>query len=205
LVNQLEAQKSFQRVVAPFSGIITSRSIDIGTLVNAGSVSSQQLFTIAQVNQLRIFVNVPQSFVSNMKIGSEASIIIQEIATAPVIGKVTRTAGALNPDTRTLLVQVEFDNPGHLYLPGMYAKVKFVVKRTTRALMIPANALVIRTEGPEVVTVTPQNTIAMIQVTIRKDNGATLEISEGLKGDELLVTNASLDLTEGLKVSVVHN
>ncbi|HMI66787.1 MAG TPA: efflux RND transporter periplasmic adaptor subunit [Cyclobacteriaceae bacterium] len=204
LVNQLEAQKSFQRVVAPFSGIITSRSIDIGTLVNAGSVSSQQLFTIAQVNQLRIFVNVPQSFVSSIKIGSKASIIIQEIAAVPVIGKVTRTAGALNPDTRTLLVQVEFDNPGHLYLPGMYAKVKFVVRRTTRAIIIPANTLVIRTEGPEVVTVTPQNTIAMKRITIRKDNGATLEISDGLKGDELLVTNASLDLTEGLKVSVVH-
>ncbi len=204
LVNQLEAQKSFQRVVAPFSGIITSRSIDIGTLVNAGSVSSQQLFTIAQVNQLRIFVNVPQSFVSSIKIGSEASIIIQEIAAAAVVGKVTRTAGALNPDTRTLLVQVEFDNPGHLYLPGMYAKVKFVVKRTTSAIIIPANALVIRTEGPEVVTVTPQNTIAMKRITIRKDNGATLEISDGLKGDELLVTNASLALTEGLKVSVVH-
>ncbi len=204
LVNQLEAQKSFQRVVAPFSGIITSRSIDIGTLVNAGSVSSQQLFTIAQVNQLRIFVNVPQSFVSSIKIGSEASIIIQEIAAAAVVGKVTRTAGALNPDTRTLLVQVEFDNPGHLYLPGMYAKVKFVVKRTTSAIIIPANTLVIRTEGPEVVTVTPQNTIAMKRITIRKDNGATLEISDGLKGDELLVTNASLALTEGLKVSVVH-
>jgi len=204
LVNQLEAQKSFQRVVAPFSGIITSRSIDIGTLVNAGSVSSQQLFTIAQVNQLRIFVNVPQSFVSSIKIGSEASITIQEIAAAAVVGKVTRTAGALNPDTRTLLVQVEFDNPGHLYLPGMYAKVKFVVKRTTSAIIIPANTLVIRTEGPEVVTVTPQNTIAMKRITIRKDNGATLEISDGLKGDELLVTNASLALTEGLKVSVVH-
>ena len=79
-----------------------------------------------------------------------------------------------------------------------------MVRRTTRAIIIPANTLVIRTEGPEVVTVTPQNTIAMKRITIRKDNGATLEISDGLKGDELLVTNASLDLTEGLKVSVVH-
>jgi len=204
LVNQLEAQKSFKLVLAPFGGVITSRNIDIGTLVNAGSSMSQQLFTIAQINKLRIFVNVPQSFVPNIKIGTNAKIIVQEIAGRQSIGKVTRTAGALDATTRTLLVQVEFDNPEHLYLPGMYANVKFVVKRTTRALIIPASTLVIRTEGTEVVTVTPQNTIAIKHVTINKDNGATIEISSGLIGDELLVTNPSLDLTEGLKVAVAQ-
>ncbi len=114
----------------------------------------------------------------------------------------TRTAGALNPDTRTLLVQVEFDNPDRAYLPGMYAKVKFVVRKTTRTMMVPASTLVIRTDGPQVVTVTPQNTIAIKHVTINKDNGATLEISDGLTGTELLVTNPSLELTEGLKVMI---
>jgi membrane fusion protein (multidrug efflux system) len=201
-VNQLEAQKSFKHVLAPFTGIITSRNIDIGTLVNAGSSTSQQLFTLAQINKLRIFVNVPQSFVQNIKIGTEAKIIVQEIAGPPIVGRVTRTAGALDPDTRTLLVQVEFDNPNHVYLPGMYAKVKFVVRRTTRTWVVQASTLVIRTDGPQVVAVTPQNTIAIKHVTINKDNGATLEISDGLKGDELLVINPSLDLTEGLKVSI---
>jgi membrane fusion protein, multidrug efflux system len=204
LVNQLEAQKSFKNVLAPFGGVITSRNIDIGTLVNAGSSMSQQLFTISQINKLRIFVNVPQSFVQNIKVGTNARIIVQEIAGEQRIGKVTRTAGALDATTRTLLVQVEFDNPQHMYLPGMYANVKFVVKRTARALIIPASTLVIRTEGTEVVTVTPQNTIAVKHVTINKDNGATIEISAGLKGDELLVTNPSLDLTEGLKVAIAQ-
>jgi len=204
LVSQLEAQKSFKQVLAPFTGVITSRNIDIGTLVNAGSSASQQLFTIAQVNKLRIFVNVPQSFVTNITVGTEAKIIVQEIPGKPIVGKVTRTAGALDATTRTLLVQVEFDNPKHVYLPGMYANVKFVVKRTMRTLIIPASTLVIRTEGTQVVTVTPQGTIAIKNVLINKDNGATIEIAGGLKGDELLVTNPSLDLTEGLKVSLAQ-
>jgi membrane fusion protein, multidrug efflux system len=204
LVNQLEAQKSFKHVLAPFSGIITSRNIDIGTLVNAGSTMSQQLFTIAQINKLRIFVNVPQSFVSSINVGTQAKVIVQEIAGKTITGKVTRTAGALDATTRTLLVQVEFNNPEHVYLPGMYATVKFVVKRAIRTLIIPANTLVIRTEGTMVVTVTPLNTIAIKQVIINKDNGATLEISKGLKGDELLVTNPSLDLTDGLKVVIAQ-
>ncbi len=86
-VNQLEAQKSFKHVLAPFTGIITSRNIDIGTLVNAGSTASQQLFTIAQVNKLRIFVNVPQSFVQNIRIGTEAKIVVQEIPENPSLEK----------------------------------------------------------------------------------------------------------------------
>ncbi len=203
-VSQLEAQKSFKRVVAPFSGTITSRNIDIGTLVNAGSSVSQQLFTIAQTSRLRIFVYVPQSFVRNISIGTEAEIFVQEISAKSITGRVTRTAGALNPDTRTMLVQVEFENPGQLYLPGMYAKVEFVVKRSVRTLMIPANTLIIRNEGPQVVTVTTDNIIALKKVIIGKDNGATLEISSGLKGDEQLVTNASLDLSEGLKVAIAQ-
>ncbi len=204
MVNQLEAQKSFKRVTAPFTGVITSRNIDIGTLVNAGSSATNQLFTIAQTDRLRIFVNIPQSFVPFIKTGTEAKIIVQEVAGKPIVGKVTRTAGALNADTRTLLTQVEFNNPTHAYLPGMYAKVKFVVKRTNRPLLIPANTLVIRTEGSEVITVTPQHTIAFKPITISKDNGATVELSDGLKGDELLVTNPALNLTQGLKVSIAQ-
>ena len=204
MVNQLEAQKSFKRVIAPFSGIITSRNIDIGTLVNAGSSATNQLFTLAQTNRLRIFASIPQSFVPFIKIGTQAKISIQEISGKPVIGTVTRTAGALNPDTRTLLVQVEFDNPKALYLPGMYSKITFVTKRTSRPLTIPSNTLVIRTEGTEVITVTPQHTIAVKHITISKDNGATIELADGLKGDELLVTNPTLNLTEGLKVSIAQ-
>jgi membrane fusion protein (multidrug efflux system) len=204
VVNQLQAEMSFKRVIAPFSGVITSRNIDIGTLVNAGSSSTNQLFTIAQTDKLRIFVNVPQTFVSFIKLGTEAKIIVQEIAGKPIIGRVKRTAGALNPDTRTMSVMVEFDNVEQNYLPGMYANVKFEFKRTERPFVIAANTLVIRTEGPAVVTVTPQNTIALKKVVIGKDHGATLEISAGLKGDELLVTNPSLNITEGLKVAIAQ-
>ena len=204
MVNQLQAQQTFKRVTAPFTGIITSRNIDIGTLVNAGSSATNQLFTIAQTDRLRIFVNIPQSFVPFIKIGTEATIIVQEVAGKPIVGKVTRTAGALNPDTRTLLTQVEFNNPTHAYLPGMYSKVKFVVKRTNRPIQIPASTLVIRTEGTEVITVTPQQTIALKHITISKDNGATVELSDGLKGDELLVTNPTLNLTPGLKVTIAN-
>ena len=205
LVNQLEAQKSFKRVRAPFTGIITSRNIDVGSLINAGSSATNQLYSIAQINKLRIFVNVPQTFVTNIKPGSEAKIIVQELSDKAITGKVTRTAGALDPATRTLLVQVEFDNPTHTYLPGMYARVKFVIKRTTRPFVIPANTLVIGSNGPTVVTVTPQHKIAIKSVSISKDNGATIELADGLKGDELLVANPNLGLREGSTVSIIKN
>ena len=204
MVNQLEAQMSFKRVTAPFTGIITSRNIDIGTLVNAGNTAANQLFTIAQVDKLRIFVDVPQTFVPFIELGTEAKIIVQEMPGKIITGQVKRTAGALNTDTRTMPVMVEFNNAEKKYLPGMYANVKFEFKRTSRPLLIPSNTLVIRTEGPSVATVTPQSTIALKKVSIEKDYGATVEISSGLKGDELLVTNPSLSLTQGLKVAITQ-
>jgi RND family efflux transporter MFP subunit len=203
--NQLEAQKSFKRVLAPFPGIITSRNIDIGSLVNAGSSMMNQLFTIAEINRLRIFVNVPQTFVSSISVGSKAKVIVQEVPGKPIIGVVTRTAGALDPVSRTLLVQVEFPNSKHTYLPGMFGRVRFVVKRKTRPFIIPANTLVIASDGPKVYTVTPENTILIKSIGISQDHGATLEISEGLTGDEKMVTNPNLKLTPGLKVEIATN
>jgi membrane fusion protein (multidrug efflux system) len=203
-VNQLEAQKSFKRVTAPFDGVITSRSIDIGSLINAGNSLSQQMFTLAQINRLRIFVFTPQTFVQDIRVGTSAQIVVPELGGDPGIGKVTRTAGALNPDTRTLLTQVEFDNPARLFLPGMYAKVKFVVRRIEKTLIIPANTLVIRTEGPQVVTVKEDSTLQIKPVVIGRDLGATIEITGGLEGNEKLVTNPSLNLTQGLKVTIAE-
>jgi multidrug efflux pump subunit AcrA (membrane-fusion protein) len=138
-------------------------------------------------------------------VGSKAKVIVQEVPGKPIIGVVTRTAGALDPVSRTLLVQVEFPNSKHTYLPGMFGRVRFVVKRKTRPFIIPANTLVIASDGPKVYTVTPENTILIKSIGISQDHGATLEISEGLTGDEKMVTNPNLKLTPGLKVEIATN
>ena len=204
-VNQLRAQKSFKRVTAPFAGVITARNIDIGALINSGNSGTNSMFTLAQIDRLRIFVNAPQSFVSNIQVGTSPTVMVPDLPGKTIVAKVTRTAGALDPTTRTLTVQVEFNNPGHVYLPGMYANVKFVAKRKNLPFVIPANTLVIRSDGPQVVLVKPDSTIEIKSIVISKDYGATIEVASGLKGEEQLVTNPSLHLTQGTKVSIAKD
>jgi RND family efflux transporter MFP subunit len=205
MVNQLKAQTSFKNVIAPFSGFITTRNVDIGTLVTAGGTGSKELFKLDQVFKLRIFVSIPQTFVPSIYEGMKATVLVQEYPNGKFIGKIRRTAGALDMASRTMLAQVELDNPQKKLLPGMYAQVKLTLKRTNRPYVIPAGTLALRTQGPQVLTVTPQHTIKIKNVKISRDNGATLEISEGLDGTEQLVINPSLGLTEGLKVQIVKH
>ncbi len=204
VVNQLKAQTSFKHVTAPFAGYVTSRNVDIGSLVNAGGAGGKELFRIDQVFKLRIFINVPQTFVPAIQNGLEAQVMVQEFPGRPFKGYVRRTAGALDMATRTLLTQIELDNPQRTLLPGMYAQIKLTVKRSNRPFVIPAGTLALRTQGPQVLVVTEKNTIHLKNVKIGQDNGATVEISEGLDGKEQLVINPSLSLTEGLKVKIAN-
>jgi len=198
----LPLKNSFKRVTAPFTGIITSRTIDIGTLVNAGS---QQLFTLSQIDNLRIFINVPQSFAQNVVIGTRAAIVVQEIPEKSAQAKVTRTSGALNPDTRTLLVQVEFANPESNLFAWHVCQSKVCSQRANARIYHSRQHVDHSERRSTGGDVSPQQTIVLKKVTIRRDYGATVEILSGLTGEENLVSNPSLDLMEGLKVSVNKN
>jgi membrane fusion protein, multidrug efflux system len=201
VAGQLEAQVSFKKVKAPFTGIITARNIDMGTLISAGS--SQPMFQLQDIDVLRIFINVPQNYVSSISPGIAADIFFEKFPGPSVKGKVVRTANSLDPTSRTLLTEVLVKNSDHKIIPGMYVQVKFANPNNSPTLLIPANTLLIRTEGPQVAVVNPDSVIDIRQVKIGRDYGRYMEIISGLDGKEKLVANPTDKLSEGLKVNII--
>lgn len=200
-VRQLTTLQSFQKVTAPYTGIITARTVDRGALITAGSGStSVPLFRMAQIDTLRIFVNVPQTFVRSIAPGLEAKIIVREFPGRVFAGKVSRDATALDPTSRTLLTEVRVPNDNLTLRPGMYAQVKFSVVGPDPPVLIPATALVIRAEGPQVAVVAADHTVHFRKVELGRDLGATVEVTAGLQGDERLIVNVPDGLKEGSAV-----
>jgi len=203
-VQRLLALQSFQKVVAPFAGTITARNVDLGALITAGSsTNSLPLFKIAQSDTLRIYVNVPQTFVTSIQVDQPAQIIVQEFPQKSFTGKVVGTAGVLDATSRTLLTEVRVPNGDNLLLPGMYAQVKFTVNRANPPLLVPGNALVIRPDGPHLATVTKDQTVHYQKVTLGRDYGTQLEITSGVGENDPLILDATDDLQEGMVVQAV--
>lgn len=202
---RFSALQSFQRIVAPFSGVITSRNIDTGALVKAddGSNSKSGLFGLARTDVLRIMVNVPQTFAADMQTGQTAKVTIREFPGRLFVGTIARNAGALDPTTRTFLTEIHVDNTDGKLLPGTYAQVEFAGIQTRPHLRIPANALVIGAEGTRVAIVTRANKIHFQAIQPGADYGQEIEVMTGLEGNETLVTNASDDLKEGVLVKAI--
>ena len=200
-VRRLETLQSFQKVTAPFAGVITVRNVDVGALITAGSsTTSRELFRLAQIDTLRVYVNVPQTFMSAIQPGQNAQLMVRELPQKAFMGKVVRTASALDAASRTLPMEVQVSNPDQTLLPGMYAQVKLSAARTTPPLLVPSNALVIRADGPQVATVQQDQTVRYQKVQVERDYGTEVEISAGLNGDESLVVNPTNDLHEGAQV-----
>lgn len=200
-VRQLAALQSFQKVTAPYAGIITARTVDRGALITAGSSStSVPLFRMAQIDTLRIFVNVPQTFVRSIAPGQEAKIVLREFPGRVFAGKVSRDASALDPTSRTLRTEVLVPNTDLALKPGMYAQVRFSVVGVDPPFLIPATALLIRAEGPQVAIVRDDHTAHFQKVELGRDLGATVEVTSGLKGDERLIVNVPDGLKEGSPV-----
>ena len=200
-VRRLESLQSFQKVVAPFSGVITSRQAEKGTLITAGSGSAlPSLFTIAQEDTLRIFLDVPQKYSVAVKPGTEAKILVRERPGRIFEGKVVRTSGSLDRASRTLLTEIHLPNRERIILPGMYVQVKLSVERDEPAIVIPARTLAILNAGPHVVTVEADGSIKHRPVTLGRDFGAEIEVSAGLTGNEKLVANPSDTLKDGESV-----
>jgi len=202
-VQRLRALQSFQTLEAPFSGIITMRGIDRGALITSGSgTGASPLFRLARIDTLRIFVNVPQTFVRSIALGQPATVLVPEYPQRTFVGTVASTAGALDPTSRTLLTEVRLRNDDRALLPGMYAQVKFAVASADDVWILPATALVTRAAGPQVVAVRDDGTVRYLRVQVGRDLGSSVEIVSGLGGQERLVTSPPDGLKDGARVTV---
>jgi RND family efflux transporter MFP subunit len=204
-VDRLTQMQGFERVVAPFEGVITARNVEQGDLVNDGSGGgAKSLFDIAQSDVLRVQVEVPQSAALDIKDGAEATITVSERAGRQYVAKVTRSAESVDLAARTMLTEVQVDNHDGSLVPGMYGQVKFEVKATEPSLVIPSTALVIDKNGMHVVSVSADSRVHFVRVDIGQDMGDEVEISQGLHGGETLVSNPSDLLSDGQKVSIAQ-
>lgn len=202
-VRRLEQLESFKHIYAPFSGVITRRNVDTGALINAGSTGQQrELFDVAQVDPLRVYVSVPQSDAPSIKTGMSAYITLQEFPGQKFTGKVVRTADAIDPATRTLLTEIDVPNKGEHLLPGAYAQVAFAVPVQTMRLTVPVNALLFRGEGPRVAVVGPDQKVHLKAVLIGRDFGTKLEILNGVTAQDQIVLNPADSLEDGQQVNV---
>jgi len=202
-LQQLEKIQGFQQILAPFAGKIAARNIDVGTLVTAGTGNSgTPLFSLVQSDVLRVYVFAPQENAPSIHEGLTAKIVLQEYPGQEFDGKVTRTAGALDPQSRTMQVEIQVPNQeGKLYA-GMYGQVKFVLPDDNAPIVVPADAFVFRAQGPQVVTVTNENRIHWQNIHVGRDFGTQLEVLDGLSENTEVVINPNDDLVEGIQVQV---
>jgi membrane fusion protein (multidrug efflux system) len=200
-VQRLVDMKGFARVVAPFAGRVTSRSIERGALVTAGTASP--LFKLAANDTMRVFIQVPQDLATSVKVEVPAKVSVREYPGRFFDGKVAHAAGALDSATRTMNTEVRVPNPKGELLAGMYGNVMLSLPVPHRVYEIPATALLNDAKGVRVGVVGPDDKVRLVPVVIERDNGATIEISSGLAGDERVVRVASVDLVEGRSVEIV--
>jgi RND family efflux transporter MFP subunit len=198
-VDRLKSMQSFQQVTAPFAGVITTRDIDIGALISNGT--AKELFKLAQIDVMRVYVNVPEGFSSDMKIGLPAELHIAEFPTRVFTGKIAHTSGAIDTASRTLLTEVQVPNPKGELMPGSYAEVTFRVSSAEPPLVVPSNTLIFRSAGPQVAVVESQNVARLRTVSIGRDFGNSLEILSGLQPNDLVILNPPDSLSDGASVS----
>ncbi len=197
---RLTDMQGYLKVRAPFAGVITVRNVDTGALVTEGSTL---LFRIAQTDRLRIYINVPQSDATAVRVGQPAKITISDLPSKEFTGTVTRTANALDPSSRTLLAEVQVPNGAAMLMPGMYAQVNFSTPRSEPPLLVRGDALVIRANGPQVAVVMPDQTVHFQTIGLGRDYGDRIEVLSGLKPGQQLVINPGDNIQEHAKVKPV--
>jgi RND family efflux transporter MFP subunit len=202
-VQRLSELKSFQKVYAPFSGVVTQRNVDIGTLINAGNGgTSQQLFYLAQTDPIRVYVNVPEAYAPSIRRGLGAFLELGQYPGQKFQGEVVRTAEAIDLATRTLLTEVDVPNKTGLLLPGGYAQVHLLVHVQGERLQVPVNALLFRSEGLRAVIIDLNQRVRLQPLEIGRDYGTSLEVLNGLKHDDWIVLNPPDSIESGQEVHV---
>ena len=201
-VRRLADLKSFATVVAPFAGTVTARMVDRGALVS-GDFNMTPMFTVVATDPIRVFVDVPQTVAPSVRAGVDAAITVREYAGRTFAGKVTRAAGALDPDLHVMQTEIRVPNSDGALMPGMYVQVAITLPVPHRVLEIPASALYNDAQGLRVAVVDAQQKAHFAPITIERDTGATLWIATGLTGDERVIKIAVPALAEGDPVEVV--
>jgi RND family efflux transporter MFP subunit len=203
-VQRFSALQGFQKLTAPFPGVITARNIDPGDLIIADSASTKELFHIMRTDTLRVFVNVPQVFATGIQVGQDAVVYRREDVRTTYPGKVVRTANALDPNTRTLLTQVNVPNPHDALRPGMYVQVKFIFGRQTPSILLPSAALVVSSSGAQQVAVPDEkHRVQYRTVQLGRDFGADIEVLDGLTDGETVILHPGDALPAGIVVEPV--
>lgn len=199
-IRRLLQLKSFARVVAPFAGTVTARNVERGSLVSAGNATP--LFKVAILDPVRVFVQVPQDAAAGIKNDLEARVSTREFPGRVFQGKVARSTGALDQNTRTMLVEVRVPNPKNELLAGMYAEVSLNLPSSHRVFELPATALLNDAKGLRVALVDAESTLRLVPVVVERDTGATVQISSGLSADARVVKLSSADMVDGKRVEV---
>src|SRR5271165_3917468 len=205
-VRRLEQLESFKRVYAPFTGVLTKRNVDPGALINAGSTgggaAGKELFDLAKVDPLRVYVSVPQNYAPAIKNGMQASVTLPELPGQKFIGTVVRTAESIDQTTRTLLTEVDVPNKDGRLLPGSFGEVRFRTGINAQKVTIPVNAMLFRQEGAQVAVVGSDGKVHLRRITIGRDYGTTLEVLGGVELGDRIVINPADSLEEGQQVNV---
>ena len=203
-VDRLTALTQFKKVRAPYAGTIIERRIDIGNLVTAGSTASTTLlYRMSQDDPMRVYVDVPQSVAADMTVGLPVAIATNYLPHKSFSGKIARTSNAINPRARTLRVEVDVANPEDQLVPGMYVQATFELKARGN-VVVPAAAMIFRSQGPQVAVVGPDSRVRFHDVTIARDDGNVLELSSGVAAGDRIVLNISNAIPNDTKVTVTE-
>jgi RND family efflux transporter MFP subunit len=205
-VKRLEELQSFEKVYAPFTGVITARNTDIGALIDSGSSggSRTELFHIAQPDRLRVFVNVPEVYSQDTKPGMSADLVLSEFPGKRFEGKLVRTADAIDQSTRTLLVEIQVNNPTGTLLSGAYAEIHLKLPTPVTTFIIPVNTLLFRSEGLRIAEVADGQHAELKQITLGRDYGSEVEVTAGLTGNESIIANPPDSIVDGQQIRIAQ-
>lgn len=202
-VKRLEQLEGFKKVYAPFSGVLTKRNVDPGALINAGAgAAGRELFDLARVDPLRVYTSVPQAYAPYIKVGASATVTLQEFPGQKFSAKIARTAESIDPNTRTLLTEVDVPNKDGRLLPGSFGEVHFAVGSNVDKVTIPVNAMLFRGEGPRLAVVDANQKVQLRAINIGRDYGTSLEILGGVSTGDQVIINPSDSLEDGQQVNI---
>jgi len=206
-VRQLQALTSFKRLIAPFDGVVTSRATDIGALIVSGNAQAQPLFTVSDINKLRIYINVPQAYQAQIFAGQKAEFTVPDHANQTFNAEVVNFADAVDPQSGAMLVQLSYDNPDHALKPGGYAQVALKLPKPagTQTLQIPSSSLLFRSDGTSVAVVDASNHVAIKPIQILQDHGAELEVNAGITTKDRIISNPPDAIDNGDLVNPVNS
>lgn len=205
-VRRLTAVQGFERLTAPFAGVVTSRSAQIGALVTSGTAASQPLFTVADIRRIRVYVRVPQTLSAQIHPGQHAKLSVPEYPGRSFDAVLIRTSGAVDPQSGTVLTELQADNGDQALKPGAYAQVSFAIPAGDGALSLPGSAILFRESGPVVVTVDGRSRVKLVPVQLGRDQGKTVEIVSGLSGKERVADTPpdAIETGDQVRVEAAH-